>query len=385
MNQEEPQSSDAMSGNSESSKPVSAKWLCLLLTLVLAAELGARVFVFAIASPETVAKFAPSTLAAERLMELNGVRYVPHHYLGYVPGPTFEQGTDRHNRHGFRGDDFPLAKPEDEFRICCLGGSATYGTAVSDHRAAYPSRLERGLRESGLANVRVINGGVGGWTSWESSLDFELRIVETEPDLVIYRCDYGDVLARCVWPTNRYQPDNSGYRRPKLPLSERPDHPTSFAWRMFRNGVFGSEVVKRHEEHLLRPAPSFLLTDLPEASMTRQTEVLNYTRLALATNSPVYFRENVKNLVVLAGLQGAAVVLISSSGESVPQQLAGIEREARQALDQQNAVLKHIAAKTEARFFDAAKARHRDETDLIRDLASFLESQDLLSTHHSLQ
>lgn len=65
------------------------------------------------------------------------------------------------------------------FRIVCVGGSTTYG-GKTDHATF----LEEQLRTDGY-QVEVLNAGVPGWTSRESLINFELRVLPMQPDLVI--------------------------------------------------------------------------------------------------------------------------------------------------------------------------------------------------------
>jgi len=149
---------------------------------------------------------------------VQGARLTPHRYLGYVPTPGWEEPPNRHGALGFRGDEFPAAKPAGEFRIVCLGGSTTYTSFVDDPAGSYPAQLERSLRDSGCENVRVINAGCQGWSSWESLLGFELRVLDLEPDLAIVYHGVNDVHPRLVWPAEAYRGDNSGYLRPVDPM-----------------------------------------------------------------------------------------------------------------------------------------------------------------------
>ena len=103
-------------------------------------------------------------------------------YVHFVPNPNFED----HNSLGYRGDEFTIEKPENIFRIVAIGESTTYGFGVN-YSLAYPARLQEILHtDYGYNNVEVINGGVIGYTSYEVLTNFQFRILELDPDLIIY-------------------------------------------------------------------------------------------------------------------------------------------------------------------------------------------------------
>lgn len=79
------------------------------------------------------------------------------------------------NDHGFRGP----APRESAFRIVALGGSNTFGAAVSDGET-WPAALEREL-----ADVQVLNLGVCGYMTRQKVALAERLLPELEPDLVL--------------------------------------------------------------------------------------------------------------------------------------------------------------------------------------------------------
>ncbi len=188
----------------------------VLAALLVLAEVGARVWVTRLAGDEAFLRYASLDQLGERHLE--GARLVPHRYLGYAPNPGWSEPPDRINALGYRGDDFPRDKPAGELRVACLGGSTTYTTFVPDPGDAYPAQLEQSLRDRGVEGVRVINAGVPGWSSWESLLSFELRVLDVDPDVVIVYHGVNDVHPRLVWPPEAYRGDNSGYLRAVDPM-----------------------------------------------------------------------------------------------------------------------------------------------------------------------
>lgn len=140
-------------------------------------------------------------------------RYAAHPYFSHVLNPGFrsENGLDRNNSLGFRGGEIEADKPEGIFRIFCIGGSTTYTTAVDRYVDSYPAQLERVLRERyGHKNVEVINAGVPAFSSLDSLLNLQLRVLPLDPDLIVVYHGINDVATRLV-PPDKYRRDNSGY------------------------------------------------------------------------------------------------------------------------------------------------------------------------------
>jgi len=93
------------------------------------------------------------------------------------PGARFN--GHRINRWGFEGPDFPLAKPPGERRVLCMGDSCTFGQSVGP-QDTYPAALQRMLG----AKVRVINGGVNGYSSYQGLQWFRRIAPRIAPDVV---------------------------------------------------------------------------------------------------------------------------------------------------------------------------------------------------------
>jgi lysophospholipase L1-like esterase len=97
------------------------------------------------------------------------------------------------NSLGYRGKEIELNKPSGTYRIACLGGSTTFDTNVSSDEKTWPSQLESLLRrEYSPRPIEVINAGVGGYTSLESLIQLETRVLDLSPDLVVVFHGYND-------------------------------------------------------------------------------------------------------------------------------------------------------------------------------------------------
>ena len=144
-----------------------------LLIIFCILEFGLHLYINYFASKDFILKYGSLRQLNEKLADLaywesdqaSKFRVSSHRYLGYYPTPNFRFGKNKHNSLGFRGDEFIISKPWEEFRIVCIGGSTTYTTRVDDYQLSYPALLEFELNSRGYDNVRVINAGVPGWTT----------------------------------------------------------------------------------------------------------------------------------------------------------------------------------------------------------------------------
>jgi lysophospholipase L1-like esterase len=90
------------------------------------------------------------------------------------------------NRFGFRGPNPEvIEKPKGVIRILTLGGSSTEEPYVADGKT-WPEVLERHLNALlGEERVEVINLGVAGYTTSNSTKNLEVHGLQLDPDIVI--------------------------------------------------------------------------------------------------------------------------------------------------------------------------------------------------------
>jgi hypothetical protein len=147
--------------------------------------------------------------------------YEPHHALGYVLRPGYErnEGSQIHvNALGLRGPEVDRAKAPGVFRIACLGGSTTFGTGASSDATTYPAQLQvlldeavaRGQAPAGRT-FQVLNAGVGNWNSADSLINFQLRLLDLEPDAILVYHAANDVR---LIQSHLFRSDYSHIRRP---------------------------------------------------------------------------------------------------------------------------------------------------------------------------
>lgn len=308
--------------------------LLLLATLAvcfLALEGGCLVYVRAFAPAGYVAKYARDwDLPAERH------QFRPHPYLGYCLNEAYRSadGLDRHNALGFRGAELSRAKPAGVYRIACLGGSSTYTSAVKDWRLSFPDRLQEVLRgRYGREEVEVINAGVPGYTSWESLINLQLRVLDLAPDLIVVYHGTNDVHARLV-PPDRYRRDGTGSRKPWDP-----------GYRWWDRSAFLHYVGIRLD-------------------LSRRNELIHRTRLAypeeaanatawLDANPPVYFEENLSEMVALARRHGARLVMATWAHNPGKNDYAALPYYER-GFEENNEAIRRVAAREDAPVYDFA-------------------------------
>lgn len=128
----------------------------------------------------------------EAMTRANNVRgrFIIGPPTGYHLAPNFQftnpPGREyTHNSMGFRGPEFSREKPADTLRVVLMGASTIYGLSVTDRDTAAVLAL-RQLKEAlpGRA-LEVINAGVPGWTSEDTLLNLDDRILELSPDYVV--------------------------------------------------------------------------------------------------------------------------------------------------------------------------------------------------------
>lgn len=116
----------------------------------------------------------------------------PEILYGLAPGAEAdrtETGTSRRiavNELGHRGPDRVVDKPADTLRIMAIGGSNTYGAAVSNGET-WPDFLEVELNERLPTPVEVWNLGVSGYEMRQKVAVARLAIDRWEPDVLLFQ------------------------------------------------------------------------------------------------------------------------------------------------------------------------------------------------------
>lgn len=343
-----------------SSLPRLARRLSLLLLAACAAALvaegGARVWLHGLAGDDTFRRYASIGQLRARYGDFE--RFRAHRHLGYALAPGYTRGQNRHNALGLRGAEIDVAKPAGTIRIAMCGGSTTYGEGVDDYRLSAPFLLEQALRADGPA-VDVLNAGCPGWTTLETLVNFETRLLDLAPDHVVVCHGINDVLPRMVWPAAAHRGDLSGWLCRNEHLAEASLLERSTLARILLVGtgrlephssllrIVGDVPPTSHsfEFRLQRNAgryPDGVFRDVPVERM-------------LAANPPVLFERNLRNLIAVASAHGVQVLLCTFAySREFPQQAYIGHPAVQAAIDGTNAIVRRLGAATGTPVIDHA-------------------------------
>ncbi len=381
----------------------------ILVSLILI-EIGARGWLGLLADEGYFRRYATISEMKARHPNTLGVpfRYVPHRYIGYIPSPGFRGAWAYHNSSGFRSAEMPRVKPEGEFRIVALGASTTYSiypkpedmglvgklspgiTSEEDpdiaallrswrlpdiesllHSNSYPGYLGFELRGRGYTNVRVINGGAEGYTSWESLISFQLRCLDLDPDMVLVYHGFNDIHDRLIWPYEAYRGDNSGmvthssgwYQPLPLPLRS-----TALRILLVALGRARSPADLVLTFGTLEPAAMFWLYEKQHKDRSYPSGFFleHSVQEILQHNKPVYFKRNIENIVLTAKHRGIQPVLLTfASSDADEAQLFNTD-EYNLALGEHNQVIRDIGRDLEVPVVDLAEI-FSDRPELFTD------------------
>lgn len=177
--------------------------------------------------------------------------------LDFVPGYNRRITT---NSLGYRGsDEYNIPKPDNVFRIACLGGSTTFGTGPENIEDTWVSLLQKRLREEYAGKkIEVMNAGVPGFNSFDSLINYQTRICALEADLVIIYHGINDIQA-LTHP--RFKPDYSHLPRLGFAFED---------YSAFRKLLCNSLLFVKMQKEADRafgglPGPAPVGADLPDA------------------------------------------------------------------------------------------------------------------------
>jgi len=91
------------------------------------------------------------------------------------------------NSIGFRGPELAEPKPENGYRIWCVGGSTTFDIWAPDDTLTWPAKLQTHLQQRRRDRViEVINAGIPGELMAGSRDDFEKHFAKVQPDAMVF-------------------------------------------------------------------------------------------------------------------------------------------------------------------------------------------------------
>lgn len=253
-----------------------------------------------------------------------------------------------HNRLGYRSREIELEKPAGVFRIVAAGGSTTYGAGVGPDET-WPAQLERILHEDyGYTHVEVINTASTAYTTWNTLTNFAFRVVDLQPDLLIVYHATNDAKARLTAPEcyTGETPIRGLYDG--LWRMDGPDLGLSSLYRYLAvgRGWMPNPIDLNNWVLPVEASVGGCPTDLSEEEL-------------LATNRPIFFERNLRNLVHLARANDTEVML--STWAYYPPLIQADYW--RTAFDEMNAVTAGIAAGLDTLYYDLM-ANLPDDRDL---------------------
>lgn len=131
-------------------------------------------------------RIQPFTQDSQVMSQGAAIRYQENPFTAWSLNPKFVNiyGEHIHNDLGFRSSD-DFNDNEDILRIYCAGGSTTYCTDIEQNDQTWPQLLGSYLGECLGTSVEVINGGVGGFNTFQSYIRLSAYIDHLRPDVVI--------------------------------------------------------------------------------------------------------------------------------------------------------------------------------------------------------
>ncbi|PIP86563.1 hypothetical protein COV42_03065 [Candidatus Campbellbacteria bacterium CG11_big_fil_rev_8_21_14_0_20_44_21] len=340
-------------------------WLFIVSILIAFSllEFGLRYWLSNYAPEHLFARYATYEMIQEKPL-----RYSRHPYLSFYPTPNYtnEKG-ERHNSLGYRGEEIIQPKPDGVYRVVAIGGSTTYTAAVSSYKDAYPYLLEKELKKHGLENVEVINAGVPFYDSWPILVNFQFRVLDLDPDLIIYYEGDNEIKTRMVYPHESYRGDNTGRVSPPSITGTR-IYDTSVALRMIFSRFadishFGDLSKLNSAETLVHfdYLNQYFSGEYPKGIFKEKSALE-----ILEDNPPIYTERNLRNLVSVAKKQGVDV-LFSTYAYSP---LKGERTETpvyQKAVEEHNSLIEDIAKREKILFYDFASEMSREPRYWITD------------------
>lgn len=339
-------------------KIATALLLCssTLVGLVLA-ELGAKVYIEQFASIAQLRLYGTSEQLKKKGYDPL-FQYDPN--IGYIPTPNYQKDLNQHNNLGFRGEEIIQPKPNNEFRIVCLGASTTYTTEVKNFKQSYPHQLQERLHQAGYSQTKVINAGAGGYSTLETRNSFKRRVMPLHPDMVIIYHGTNDVNARFIWPPEAYRGDYSGFRIPVHKEKSNKQQPwlshfnlgriILFNWSGYTinnlensmmtkpSTAYGNELIRQHNN---KTYPSGLFTEVSPDSM-------------LFVNSPIFFQNNLQEVIDSCRLHNIKVLLLSFAWLPFENNLKSSLPIYQRAMMEHNTILADLAEINDLPFYDFA-------------------------------
>ncbi len=116
----------------------------------------------------------------------------------------FTEVPVRTNALGLRGPEIPDPKAAGEVRILCTGDSSVFGHGVAEEHG-FPAQLQGQLRTLGGSQVRVINMGVPGYSTFQSLAQLRRHAPSLQPDVLVIYNAISDFYLDAIQDKDRFQ------------------------------------------------------------------------------------------------------------------------------------------------------------------------------------
>jgi lysophospholipase L1-like esterase len=320
-----------------------------LLVGAIMLEIGLRVWLTQNGTLDQKVKYLYSRDEINRM----ATRYEGVAYLNYRLSTAYPE----QNSLGYRGPEITLPKPDGVFRVVALGGSSTYGEFIKQWERTYPAQLERILHEEyGYTNVEVVNAGVPGYTSWESTVNFIFHVLDLDPDLIIVYHAVNDINPRLTDP-DFYDGLYVGHG---YWVDSDEALPVSSLYRVIAVRLFdwAPTVTKGLDQQFATPVGYHTCGLVMQGDQPYCTNLDMTAEAVLAANPPIYFERNIRNIVTLAQANGVGVLLSSWAYSPHEFDRPGGDFLAipfrQDAIAEHNAIVQQIADDYQVPFYDLA-------------------------------
>jgi hypothetical protein len=162
-----------------------AKIVITVFISFLLLEQGARIYLFGLDS------FNFHKMNSFHPMGVSGlIQASPYAEMIYELKPNldtyFKMARFGTNAHGLRDREYAVKKPDDTFRVAVVGDSCVMAAGVEIEEAFHSVLEERCNAESQGLSYEFINFGVGGYDPHQYLAVVERKVLEWDPDLVLF-------------------------------------------------------------------------------------------------------------------------------------------------------------------------------------------------------
>jgi len=186
-------------------------------------------------------------------------------------------------------------KEKTKLRVLCIGASTTANNISDGHiDYSYPSILQEYLGDK----YEVLNCGIGGWTSADILINFQLNLLKLKPDVVVLYHGYNDLQYHLM---QNIQTDYSHGRRNLgevinniKNVSRLPKIKIWHSYEYIKDKIFGTGNVRNDVLKLINKLPidylkSYKSLDIEKDILENIFILCKHHKIKLVTSSFVYY------------------------------------------------------------------------------------------------